>query len=148
MKKITIEEVRSAIIASMAEYIINYADSTGAWADWDNGDEVRAELNDYKDEKIVRLYEEECDSVWEVMDEEGLDFYEIYREALNVACNKFEYKIMLSESDIFNNLLSCDVWYAKDKNNLVSKVYDDCCGFEFADEKYTENQLYAMIEEL
>lgn len=147
MKKINIEEVRSTIIASMTEYIINYADANSVWADWDDSEAVRAELNDYKDEEIAGLYEE-CDSVFEVIDEEGLDFYEIYREALDVACNKFEYKIALSSNDALGNFLSCDVWYAKDKNRLAHKVYDDCAGFEFSDEKFTEEQLYAMIEEL
>ena len=147
MKKITIEEVRSTIIASMTEYIINYADANGAWADWDDSEAVRAELNDYKDEEIVGLYEE-CDSVFDVIDDEDLDFYEIYREALEAACNKFGYKISLSSNDTFGNFLAFDVWYAKDKNRLAHKVYDDCTGFEFSDEKFTEEQLYAMIEEL
>ena len=123
-----------AIIASMTEYIINYAGTHGAWADWDDSETVRAEFSD-------------CDAIKSI-EEEDLDFYEVYRDALDAAYNKFNYKITLENYGKFGDMMSCDVWYATNKAELVEKVYDDCGGFEYAEEQYTEKELYEMVEEI
>lgn len=156
--KITIEDVKKAIINDMAEYIVNLSKKNGAWVDWDDSETIKAELNDYSvsDIEVVRLYEqqnpdEDGDTVdiWETLENNGYDWFELYQEALyENAYKKFKYKIVLSETDIFGNIQSSDVWYSTDKCRLVNQVYEDCVGFEFADEKYSKNQLYSMIETL
>ena len=123
-----------AIIASMTEYIINYAKKEGAWADWDDSETVRAEFRN-------------CDAMKSI-EEEDLDFYEVYRDALDAAYNKFNYKITLASYGKFGDIMSYDVWYATNTSELVEKVYDDCGGFEYSEEQYTEKDLYEMIAEL
>lgn len=108
-----------AIIASMTEYIINYAGTHGAWRDYDNIEEIKQEISC-------------CDfpALWETIEEEELDFYTLYSEALALACDELKYKLKLYR----------DVWYAADKDFLVDKVCEDC--------PETGEELYAMVEEI
>lgn len=109
----------------MAQYIISYAEEKGAWASLDDIDAVRAEFG-------------ECDDILEAIEEKNLSFDELYEGALAMAYNKFKYKIVLSYYEE-NMHLHRSVWYAKTKEGLANKFYNDRS-------YYTKNEIYGMIE--
>ena len=118
------------IMDKFEEYIANYAEKNGVWTDWEEEEEVKAELSEHG-------------NIIEMADKANLDFYEVYKTALDLNYNKFRYKIVLS---YYNNPIDSlkphtSVWYSNDKEKLANKFKND-------KPYYTEEEIYRMIEKL
>ena len=129
-KYIRIFRTEVDMITRMAQYMISYAQEKGAWASLDDKEEVRAEFS-------------ECDDILDVIEEQNLGFEGLYEGALDMAYNKFKYKIALSYYEE-NMHLHRSTWYSKDKDRLVEKFYEDDNHSEY----YTKDEIYGMIERI
>lgn len=136
-----LEEVKEIMVENAIKFIV---ENNEVWTDWDNSIVIPTEYNGEKDGKDYRaMYEEQNDvDIWQ-----KLDRFEVYQEALDRAKENFQYRLILAQSDKFEDIQSADVWYGNDKNKIAEKAYDDYNGFEFSKIKYTVDELSNMVED-
>lgn len=156
--KITILEVKDAIIDSISECIMRRVAKFGAWADWYNSEETENELNcDFSvyDIEEVTTYESENPdtTIWEAFEEEigcGYGLHDLYSDALSQCMDKLKFKVALP-IDNGNWQPVHDYWYGINKKKLAECLFEDCCYFEFVldeDNRISEEDILGMIEEI
>lgn len=146
--KIKIEEVKEELVEHMIDYMSNHMFKHGAWCDYELREQTEAELREFCwSGRKTKLYEEQNTDadICEELEVFGYTWYDLYNDALDLFIDKCVYELRIPVGNISINIYGANVYFGIDKEKLLACVYEETSCFE---EVYTEEELYAMIEEI